>query len=416
MTRGIVSVARAVRVLGGLALASSTAACVSERSDFDTTVWRLNARGAPHLQFGDSGRVIVHLSDFDERASDVVVAPDGTLTLVGLARDSSGSAATAVRLTAGGALDSTFARSGVLRLDPGRAGEAAAVALQGRRVIVGGWTQPQPARFGAFITRVLPEGVVDTSFGSAGFAVLPAEQFKDVADLSVSPDGKIWAVGRRGEQGYVLRLDADGNLDPSFGQGGSSTLDWRVRLAEGPQVIRFQADGTAIVAGESDEGWRVVRLSGAGVPDPSFGEGGTVSIDWRELNQRVSAVLVRPDRRFLLVGSTDRGVSLASLLPDGSPDPSFGQNGRVVFALGEYDSYGVDAVNLPTGELLVLAENSSHKGSRPFLLRVAADGRSYQPEDPARMAELRSDGPLDFVHASRMVESPHGGIFVIGQM
>lgn len=415
MTAETLSPVRAVALLLALAAAGWLSACVPRRSDFDTAVWRFGASAAPDAAFGDSGRVIVRIGDGDERAWDAVVR-EGLVTVAGTARDSAVSYATVTRLSATGSLDPSFARSGVARLDPDRASEAQALVLHGEGLVVGGWNHSRPGDFGAFIARLRLDGSPDPAFGTGSFASLPSGRFRNVSDLAADAGARVWAVGEGGGAGYVLRLRSNGSLDGTFGAAGSMTLPWRIQSGQGPRRITLLEGGAALVAGVAEGGWHVTRLTGQGSPDPSFGSGGTVVIDWKELNQSLGTVLVRPDGRILLVGSTDRGIALASLRPDGSVDPTFGQQGRSVLSLSEDDTDGVDAILTPAGDAVVLGQRVSHRGSRPFLVTVAADGGSHQPRDPVGSAGLRPTGPLDFVHARRMVQDPRGGLVVVGQM
>jgi len=78
----------------------------------------------------------------------------------------------------------------------------------------------------------------------------------------------------------------------------------------------------------------------AGSLDPSFGSGGVVthSLGSGE-DPFIGGILVQPDGKIVVAGGStpgDHGLLLARYLPDGSPDPSFGDGGYVETQVGEW--------------------------------------------------------------------------------
>ncbi len=124
---------------------------------------------------------------------------------------------------------------------------------------------------------------------------------------------------------------APGDLDPSFGNGG---------IVIGPAVsgstfvgvdVALQAD-RKVVAVDADA---FARYDVAGAPDPSFGSGGTIP------NSDALRVVIDGAGRIISTGSTCVYVPPAICeftthrrLPDGSPDPTFGNSGQVDEAFG----------------------------------------------------------------------------------
>jgi len=104
------------------------------------------------------------------------------------------------------------------------------------------------------VARFTPGGDLDPTFATGGvFRSNPTDGVDDARALEVQPDGKIVAVGGRGEtvdetgDTWLVRLTPDGMLDPSFGTGGeffagSAGLDWA-------QAVALQPDGKAVTAG-----------------------------------------------------------------------------------------------------------------------------------------------------------------------
>src|SRR5690606_37687796 len=84
-------------------------------------------------------------------------------------------------------------------------------------------------QFDMFVARLLANGSLDPSFGDAGVRAIAFDQGGDdydmVAGLALAPDGDIVLAGvvstaASGTDIGLVRLHADGNLDPGFGTGG----------------------------------------------------------------------------------------------------------------------------------------------------------------------------------------------------
>jgi uncharacterized delta-60 repeat protein len=133
-------------------------------------------------------------------------------------------------------------------LGPGAgAGASAVVTLPNGRLLVAGYTQPNDFTAGARIAlaRYLPNGTLDTTFGSAGIVVTPlytAGSNDPPVDLVAMADGKL-LVGPHNGYTTIARVNADGSLDPTFGSGGTINP----KIADESLVV--QPDGKIIVAG-----------------------------------------------------------------------------------------------------------------------------------------------------------------------
>ena len=130
-----------------------------------------------------------------------------------------------------------------------------------------------------------------------------------------------------------------GDLDPGFGLDGRALVDFGAGIAKA-NAMASMPDGRIVLAGNTegaiaDDACAVAMLTPAGTPDPSFGEDGRVVLDYDE--GRVNScegLLVQPDGRIVLVGSRDTGTPdgtrdfmVIRLLGDGTLDESFSGNG-----------------------------------------------------------------------------------------
>ena len=97
-----------------------------------------------------------------------------------------------------------------------------------------------------------------------------------------------------------------------------------------------------------------------GGPDRSFGQRGTVTTEVGG-DDVAQDVVVQPNGKIVVVGSSDGKVVVARYKPDGRPDRSFSGDGRVVTDLGVPGGYGGQAVALQAdGKIVVGGSNGDY--------------------------------------------------------
>ena len=165
--------------------------------------------------------------------------------------------------------------------------DAYAVAIQSNgKIVAAGEAHTVGSNFG--LVRYNADGSLDTSFGVDGTVVTPVNYFSSKAfALAIQPDGRIVAagVGTRsiaGTRDFALaRYNTDGSLDTSFDGDGKV-----VTPGSGNEEIRslvIQSDGKIIGAGSSGcetcpngPGFSLARYNWDGSLDTSFGVDGLV--------------------------------------------------------------------------------------------------------------------------------------------
>lgn len=148
-----------------------------------------------------------------------------------------------------------------------------------------------------------------------------------------------------------------GELDSSFGIGG------KVQTPFGPESyaggVAVQSDGKILVVGtpQESEGFSIARLLSNGSPDPSWGEGGVVTTP---LGKFASAfdVAVQPDGKIVVVGEApgakNEDFAIVRYLSNGKLDPGFGEGGIVVLPVGELGDQGRVVAIGPGGRIAVV--------------------------------------------------------------
>lgn len=265
-----------------------------------------------------------------------------------------------VRYNVDGTLDNTFAGTGKITTTLGKV-MAIQVQPDGKVVAAGN----NGVNFA--VVRYNPNGTPDTLFGSGGMVVtaISKNSYDFIDAMVLQSDGKIVVAGQTipwktsNRDVALVRYNADGGLDASFGTGGKATThlaspvdthwDQRgVTLAIDPTPTPLAPQSARFVVGArvaqpvsqpvTQAATVVMRYSASGVLDTSFGDShiGLVNLGPTLTNAEVA---VQSDHSVIVAGSLASSVSgsavigsdfsLKRLKPDGILDASFGPGGGV---------------------------------------------------------------------------------------
>jgi uncharacterized delta-60 repeat protein len=216
------------------------------------------------------------------------------------------------------------------------------------------------------------DGRVTTSFAS-GFAVARA--------VAVQDDGKVVAVGEtRGQGGRfaLARYNPNGSLDTTFGGDGRVTTNFTTGT-DSAFGVAVQANGNIVaVGGARGSGGRfaLARYNPNGTPDVTFGGDGRVTTNFTTGDDVAAGVAVQANGKIVAAGTAfaDCGCNrfaLARYNADGTLDTTFSANGRVTtsFAFGGH----ANAVAIAANGKIVAAGWSSEL-ARFAVARYTPDG------------------------------------------
>ena len=358
------------------------------------------ADGMLDPSFGNGGLVITDFGSFSfDAAGSLVLLPDGRAVAAGSAGDIKPPASmAAARYLPSGALDTTFGGDGTVSLFQtgcdisfggwGKGVEAALLQPDGRLVLVGMCTDFEDGGGLVpvfWVVRLDVNGSLDPTFGAGGQVYLPFPQPGTAPTTNgrvtgiLQPDGRIVVMGW-GSTALVVaaRFNTDGSLDPTFGNGGQVALPLADQFVVASAGL--QPSGKIVIGGTYGFGaagdFGLLRLLPTGIPDPSFDGDGLVTSDFGGPETGLS-VIVLADARLVLGGY--RGASpainpaLVRYLPDGALDTSFGTGGLATADAGGQD-YAGPVIELPNGKFIIVG-STDVAGGRDFLLaRFHADG------------------------------------------
>lgn len=223
----------------------------------DFALARYLSNGALDQTFGAGGIATTDVNGDEDWVFGIALQADGKIVAAGYA----GSDVAVARYSTNGSLDATYAGDGTVTTDFGAIDVASAVAIQadGKAVIAGysgiGGDQH------IILARYQGNGGPDLSFGGTGtvFTDLPGGGEK-ARSLAIQVDGRIVAAGYQiaGESKMrefsLTRYLPDGALDGSFGTGGTVSTDFSGNSDDWIHDVAIQVDGRIVAVGNTGTG------------------------------------------------------------------------------------------------------------------------------------------------------------------
>ncbi|MDK2124102.1 hypothetical protein [Parachitinimonas caeni] len=280
----------------------------------------------------------------------IAATADGGLAVVGARRNAANFSVKLWRLDSNGRRVSSFGQSGEMDISQLNATNLA--SLSDGSLLLSGRTYH----------RISSAGKVVASEPLRGNPVLQGG-----TPLAL-PDGGFVTLLWDSNQAWIKRFKSDELEDTSFGQGGTAMLQLaQSESATGWSMMR-QSDGKLLVSvtlsyGSQDQRLRLFRLQANGQVDTSFGSNGSIEIlgnnrQQAGFNHRPRQLAVNTEGLIYVVANrSDAQTSHSSLLryqTNGQLDARFGNGGEVVLNLGEKDE--PLGLALQAGRPVVLAQ------------------------------------------------------------
>jgi uncharacterized delta-60 repeat protein len=276
---------------------------------------------------------------------------------------------------------STGRKSGAETVRTGYASVPSGLATTPTGQIVIGATAENPSQKDTkrdfLITELKANGKVVSSFRRNKHAGVRTDLGgADVAeDLAVQSDGKIVQVGcsevEHGSFLAVVRYLPTGQLDPGFGNNGKVLTP--VPSLSCAHSVALQADGKIIIGGDyfhpvMDGGTEAlfVRYLPNGQPDPSFGDHGLRKFPLEGYDSTIADLAIDPQGKIVSVGeSSEYGTGavhgvILRMQPNGEWDESFGTSFGLLEISGP-DNY-LSTVNLSGSSIVATGSTGSFPG------------------------------------------------------
>jgi len=305
-------------------------------------------------------------------------------------------------LFAAGDLETGFSGDGINTTAIGNRADAFGVIVQssGKVVVAGYGASPSGLTTDAVLVRYNADGTHDSSFGNGGVARVDFggnEQFTDLVQL---PDGKLIAGGRQLDGKWMLaRFTANGQLDANSGFGGTDG----VAVGDG-NISKIAVFGDKIYSiGTFNEDVLRRHNASSGSVDTSYGSGGVVRVDQVAPMNGVGLwnLAVQPDGKVVTVGWAEgdpeeegddgaRAVfGIARFTTSGAADASFGTGGAVLRGFDAEGSTPTAVAIRPTDGLIAVVGTDGGPDANAYVLNP--DGTEARAADGTPFAGV---GPL----------------------
>jgi uncharacterized delta-60 repeat protein len=235
-----------------------------------------------------------------------------------------------VRYRKDGTLDPSFGDGGRVTTGFGASASAySAATWAGRRTVLAGGAGGDLA-----LVRYRRHGDLDPTFGTGGTVTTDLGGFEQAFSVTVDSEERILVAGTSGFERFALaRYNPDGSLDPTFGDGGTVLTRFPAKRVAAHSVA-IRPGGGIVAAGAS--GWRfaLARYEPDGTLDRRFSGNGKLTTGFGDRpSDRATARSMAIDsrRRIVAVGGA---FKLARYTPDGRLDRSFGARGKVRSSVG----------------------------------------------------------------------------------
>jgi uncharacterized delta-60 repeat protein len=339
-------------------------------------------RGSLEQSFAASGTYIANRSPGDDLYTAIARYDDDELVVAGW--DATTTTFELQRIDAAGVLNTSFGSGGTQEIAAASWAREIAVRPDGRIVVAAG--------SGPTVFQRLPDGSSDNTWAGSGAVSIPGTSA--AIGLRILGNGTVMVAMSNGQ---VVRINANGVLDPTYGTSGTGAFATASQIHD----VAFAADGSAYAAIGNDVDMLVQRLAPDGTFDSSFATSGTLSINFG-FSERARSITVDSAGR-ILVGGYHVGCAgscafqhVARLTAAGVLDPTFGSGGRASGPSQGYIAFpGIEPNThlVTTSDGLVYAGGTDSGPSADMaVVRFSASGESDTSFGTSGRAVLTSGG------------------------
>jgi uncharacterized delta-60 repeat protein len=241
--------------------------------------------------------------------------------------------------------------------------EASAKQSDGKLIVVGHAGDTTAGLSQIEIERFNTDGTLDTTFGSNGVVLGPTGENEAAFAIQMLPNDEFLIAGTSQKEFALERYSANGTLDPTFGPSGTGEVTTAINsdaAIEMADAIALAPNGSIVIAGQSDGSWAFAQFTPSGIFSSSFlyalpsGKDGAVG-----------GVAVQSNGMIVAAGDDGLNVDVARFTPTGTPDSSF-NSGRIQTLAGMsvrnnlgYLDHNVGLGIDPSGNIVIAATSSS---------------------------------------------------------
>jgi uncharacterized delta-60 repeat protein len=314
--------------------------------------------GARDSGFGTNGLVMIPNTIFGFSLSQDT---HGDMFVAGISETFSMSLA---KYNSSGIADSGFGADGQVISDlVDSSGMASHVDTNGAIYVAGDYGGSSPNQIAVW--KYQPNGELESQFDEDGvrFYAFPHHTWPSVNDMVVDNEGALYITGEQhsldGSNMFVLKVNANGDVDASFGSAG--LVVFNSRQNERGEAIALDSQANLYIAGYSGGAGALWKLDSTGKAVNDFGRSGQVTFSQNAQEARFNDLAIDANQAIYVTGSQyveglGNEMRLLKYDPQGNLVPDFGQQGVVAF---NRDDVAVDGLEESKGSAIKVAQDGT---------------------------------------------------------
>lgn len=352
-------------------------------SNYDVGVARYNVDGSLDNTFGLGGMAIIEVSIFKDFALGIAIQTDGKILITGYTYNNIRSTTILIRLLPNGDLDSSFATGGILNATfGGTFSIMEAIVLQpDGKILLGGVHEDRFAIIRVNTNGTLDNTFGTDGLAKANVGVSLCEIRDIVLQKDGKIVGAGFGFNDFNQFGFaVARFNENGSLDTEFADlgtklfniGGGNDFILGVGLQSNDKIIL--GGHTWLANNPLQHDLAVIRLNADGSIDQTFGNNGSTTTNIVFGSSYATGVVIQPDDKIIMssnitaqdINHYDIGILRYS--PEGALDLTFGTNGITVTDVAVNDDYANAVVLQPDGKIITGGYTYNFDDTSEFLI------------------------------------------------
>lgn len=334
----------------------------------DYFIYRFFANGQTDRNFGNNGHIAI-----DFIVSQFFIQSDGKLLVCGQADDE----IVLARFLPGGSADNGFGFKGIGYTGLYFAPTSCLLLKNGKILIAGSYESDK----GSLLVMLEANGARDFSFGDDGIRYYSYDMTnfnRYIGIMKEMDDGKILMgvtlYGNNQIFASVIRLNSLYNYDSTFSSDGEQQLSqqgFNIMEIKDAGAGRLMVSGYFFYNNYQGASTIAARLKANGTPDSSFGNRSIRTGNFGGVRDFSDLLLMQPDGKAILAGNSDGKFGLLRLTATGASDAQFNNTGKSTSAIANASYAGIRYLEMEAdGRLLVAGYAYNKDSTASFILSM----------------------------------------------
>ena len=338
----------------------------------------------------NQGKIYTQFNTNNDVANAIAMRAGGKPIVVGNVTNAinptSGTDFGIVAYNADGSLDYAFGSNAFVSISFDADDRANAVAVQTNDKILVAGKAANGSQYNLVVVRYNANGTLDNTFGISGIATLEIDDFDTEAmSIAIQTDGKIVVTGLSQDQfngnfyAILARFNTNGFLDNTFGTNG--VVDLPAGNGYVGKSVAIQSDGKIVIACASQSSvgnFVVIRCNANGSADNTFDTDGKVSTNVGTDNSFAKSLVLQSDGKIVVCGAAKENsqnvFAMLRYTTNGSLDNSFDTDGIVLTSFSPIHATANAVAVQPDGKIFLTGNTTITTNADMVLARYSSDG------------------------------------------